>query len=75
MEYKRNFELSREYPLDDEFAIHVSAVKKQAKVFKSVLKLDKSFHVYIHGRNDLIEKGYDELKVKHFYKLYFDEES
>ncbi|MCW3109720.1 MAG: nucleoid-associated protein, partial [Segetibacter sp.] len=30
---------------------------------------------YIHGRNDLIEKGYDELTGKHYYKLYYDEEA
>jgi hypothetical protein len=75
MEYRKTFESSRQYQLDDEFAIHVSAVKKQAKVFKSVLKLDRNFHVYIHGRNDLIEKGWDEPSGKHFYKLYFEEES
>jgi hypothetical protein len=60
---------------EDEFDIHLSAVKKQSKVFKSVLKLDKNFHVYIHGRRDLIERGYDELSGKHFYKIYFEEES
>jgi len=59
----------------DSFAISPSAVKKQAKVFKTVLKLDKNFHVYIHGRRDLIEKGYDEMSGKHYYKLYFEEES
>ncbi|MES1226514.1 MAG: nucleoid-associated protein, partial [Bacteroidota bacterium] len=49
--------------------------KKQAKVFKSVLKLDKNFHIYIHGRRDLIEKGIDEITGKKFYKIYFEEES
>jgi len=50
-------------------------VQKQQKLFKSVLKLDKNFHVYIHGRRDLIERGYDEAVGKKFYKLYYDEES
>ncbi|MDB5191742.1 MAG: nucleoid-associated protein [Segetibacter sp.] len=75
MEYKKNFESSKNFAMDDEFDIHLSAVKKQAKTFKSILKLDKNFHVYIHGRRDLIEKGYDELTGKHYYKLYFEEES
>ncbi|MBX3257390.1 MAG: nucleoid-associated protein [Chitinophagaceae bacterium] len=74
MDYKRNFEASRNYEIEDEFDIHLSAVKKQQKVFKSVLKLDKNFHIYIHGRRDLIEKGVDEMTGKKFYKLYFDEE-
>ncbi len=61
-------------PLQDQFAIHNSAVKKQARVYKSVLKLDKNFHIYIHGNNELIEKGFDEEKNMNFYKVYFREE-
>ena len=57
------------------FKISKEMVKKQARIFKSVLKLDKNFHVYIHGNTNLIEKGYDEHVGKHFYKIYFDEES
>jgi hypothetical protein len=58
----------------DTFDISPQAVKKQERIFKSVLKLDKNFHVYIHGNTDLIEKGYDSRKGKSFYKIYFDEE-
>jgi hypothetical protein len=75
MDYKKNFETSRNFEIQDEFAIHVSAVKQQQRAFKTVLKLDKNFHVYIHGRRDLIEKGVDEMSGKKYYKLYFDEES
>lgn len=74
-EYKQTYQQSKELELQDDFDIHLSAVKKQERAYKSILKLDKNFHVYIHGRKDLIEKGYDEMKSKHFYKLYFDEES
>ncbi len=73
--YKQTYETARQVSIEDEFDIHLSAVKKQQRVFKSVLKLDKNFHVYIHGRRDLIEKGYDEFSGKHYYKLFFDEES
>lgn len=75
MAFKKNYETNRNFEIEDEFDINLSAVKKQAKVFKSVLKLDKNFHIYIHGRKDLIEKGYDELTGKHYYKIYFDEEA
>lgn len=74
-QYKQTYEVARQVNIEDEFDIHLSAVKKQERVFKSVLKLDKNFHVYIHGRRDMIEKGYDEITGKHFYKLYFDQES
>ncbi len=43
--------------------------------FKSVLKLDKNFHIYIHGDKELIEKGYDDAVGKKFYKIYYDEEA
>ncbi len=74
-QYKQQYEVARQVNIEDSFDIHLAAVKKQQRVFKSVLKLDKNFHVYIHGRKDLIEKGYDEMSGKHYYKLYFDEES
>lgn len=56
------------------FEISQQAVKRQAKIFKSVLKLDRNFHVYIHGNRELIERGEDENGRK-FYKLYYKEES
>ena len=74
MEYKKNFEAARNYEFEDNFDIHLSAVKKQQKQFKSVLKLDKNFHIYIHGRRDLIERGVDEITGRKFYKIYYDEE-
>jgi hypothetical protein len=55
------------------FEIAKAAVKKQARDFKSVLKLDKNFHIYIHGNRQLIEKGVDEDGRK-FYRIYFENE-
>lgn len=64
-----------EYELDipDEFKISETAVKKKSRVFKSVLKLDKNFHIYIHGDREKIEQGIDEQGRK-FYKIYYDQE-
>jgi hypothetical protein len=61
-------------PLEDKFDISNQAVKKESKVFKSVLKLDKNFHIYVHGRRDLIERGFDDEKGKKYYKVWFDNE-
>jgi nucleoid associated protein NdpA len=74
MKYKKNFEASKNFGMDDEFDIHLSAVKKQASAFKTVVKLDKNFHIYIHGRRDLIERGIDEMNGKKYYKIYYEEE-
>lgn len=68
-EYRQNNDVE----LGDSFGISVQAVKKQSKIFKSVLKLDKNFHVYIHGNKEMIEKGVDPDGRK-FYKLYFEDE-
>ncbi len=55
----------------DEFDVSQTAVKKNQKHMRSVVKLDKNFHVYIHARHDYIEKGYDEEKGLKYYKLYY----
>ena len=73
--YERTWPDRTEADIIDNFEISAQAVKKQVRVFKSVLKLDKNFHIYIHGNRQLIEKGFDEETNKHFYKIYFDQES
>ena len=59
--------------LNESFPISAPAVKKQARVFKSVLKLDKNFHIYIHGNKDMIEQGVEKDGRK-YYKIYFEKE-
>ena len=73
-DYKQAYFKSNEIVGFDEFDISDKAVKKAKKVFKSILKLDKNFHIYIHGRHDLIERGMDEEKGMNFYKVYFLQE-
>ncbi|MEJ6978852.1 nucleoid-associated protein [Pedobacter sp. P351] len=72
--FKQNYEKEFDTEIADSFDISSPAVKKQAKVFKSVLKLDKNFHIYIHGNKELIEKGFDDNKSMNYYKVYFKEE-
>jgi hypothetical protein len=73
--FKDQYAQARKVEWDESFDIDLNAVKKEGKVFKSVLKLDKNFHIYIHGRRDMIERGFDEEKGKHYYKVYFEQES
>jgi len=72
--FDESYKETNELELADSFEISSEAVKKQAKVFKSVLKLDKNFHIYIHGDKELIEQGVDKDGRK-YYKIYFDKES
>lgn len=73
-EYKQDYAAEQDVRLAEDFKISHAAIKNQSKVFKSVLKLDKNFHVYIHGNKDMIEKGVDEMGRK-FYKLFYNEEN
>jgi hypothetical protein len=73
--FKNQYEDEFDTKIADSFEISENAVKKQARVYKSVLKLDKNFHIYIHGNKDLIEKGFDDGKAMNYYKVYFKEEA
>ncbi len=71
--YKDNYAKEFELEVADNFDISENAVKKQARVFKSVIKLDKNFHIYVHGNRNLIEQGTDD-KGRKYYKIYYQEE-
>lgn len=73
--FVQQYQRENDFSFTEDFEISTSAVKKQSRVFKSVLKLDKNFHIYIHGDRNLIERGVDELTGKKFYKIYFEEEA
>jgi hypothetical protein len=73
-EFREEYARAYAVPLEDKFDISTQAVKKESKVFKSVLKLDKNFHIYVHGRRDLIERGFDDEKGKKYYKVWYDNE-
>jgi hypothetical protein len=73
--FGKNSMANKEIDAIDHFEISAPAVKATARIFKSVLKLDKNFHIYIHGGREQIEKGYDEVTGRHYYKLYFNSES
>ncbi len=72
--FKKSYEEEFDTTIADSFDISGAAVKKQARTYKSVLKLDKNFHIYIHGDKELIEKGFDDDKSMNYYKVYFKEE-
>lgn len=72
--YRQQFETDYESPFGEQFDISSGAVKKAQATYKSVLKLDKNFHIYVHGKREYIEKGYDDEKGMNYYKVYFKEE-
>jgi hypothetical protein len=69
--YEQEFETT----LTNGFDISSQAVKKQTSNYKTVLKLDKNFHVYIHGDRALLEQGFDDVKGKNYITLFYDKEA
>jgi len=70
--FKSDYEQDMQISISEDFPINNQAVKKQQRHFKSIIKLDKNFHIYIHGDRKMIETGQDD-KGK-FYRLYFEQE-
>lgn len=73
--YKEDFENEFDMPFQSNFDIATPAVKKMASSYKSVIKLDKNFHIYVHGKREYLENGYDEDKGMNYYKLFYENES
>lgn len=71
--YKGDYENQYEVQLESQFDISDAALKKQTRSYKSVIKLDKNFHIYIHGDRSMIEQGVDEEGRK-YYKIFYDVE-
>ena len=70
-----------DYALNDveEFDISKRAVKSARRKIKSNIKLDTNIQIHLDFYNpeysqDYLEKGYDEAKGMHYYKVYFNEE-
>lgn len=70
--FKSDYEQEMQVSVSEAFDINPSAVKKQTRGFKSIIKLDKNFSIYVHGDRKLIDQGQDENGK--YYKLYFEEE-
>ena len=70
--FKTDYEQDMQVSISEDFPISESAVKKQSRGFKSIIKLDKNFHIYIHGDRKMLEQGEDD-KGK-YYRLYYEDE-
>jgi hypothetical protein len=73
--YRKSFASENPFAVVDEFGISQKAVNSSKKIFKSILKLDKNFHVYIHGNRENIIKGFDQERGMNYYQLFYNSES
>ena len=74
-DYKQEFEEERNITPQSHFEVSPDALKKAKKYMRSIIKLDKNFHIYVHSRPEFIEKGFDQSRNMHFYKLFFESEN
>lgn len=74
-DFRQQYAEQNEFLTKDNFQIADNAVRKEKKNFKSVIKLDKNFSLYVHGNPNMLEKGFDDARGKFYYKLFFDEEA
>jgi hypothetical protein len=72
-DFSTSYQRERAVSIPQSFNLNETAVNKKKGVFKSVIKLDKNFSVYVHGDRTKIERGEDDNGRK-FYTLWFDEE-
>lgn len=73
--FRTEFQKEKEINIADEFPISNDVVKKQSKIFKSIIRLDDNFDIHIHGSNkQFIKKGFDKEAGLYYYQLYFKEE-
>lgn len=73
--YCNKFAEEYDVELPEEFDLSEQAVKKEAKGMKSVVKLDKNFHIYIHGDRARLRRGVDEETGLRYYQLLYETES
>ncbi len=72
-DFTTSYQRERAVSIPESFDLNEAAVNKKKGVFKSVIKLDKNFSLYVHGDRSKIERGEDENGRK-FYTLWYDEE-
>ncbi len=78
-DFKKEFEAENEIVLRNYFPISDRVVKKEKKAFKTEIVLDTNIKINIDvdapdAAAYYLERGYDEDKKMHYYKVFFNEE-
>ncbi|MCL2312934.1 MAG: nucleoid-associated protein [Firmicutes bacterium] len=74
LKFRQDYELEKELVTKDSFYIDEATLKKRAKKFKTIIKLDDNFDIVIKdGSDNMITHGTDKQGRK-YYKLFYQEE-
>ena len=78
--YKKEFEGEKNLIIRNQFDVAESVVNKEKKKFKTDIKLDTNIQIKLdidapEASSEYLERGYDEDKKMHFYKVFFNVEN
>ncbi len=79
-DYKKHFEELNNVLVRNQFAVSDIVLKKQKAKIKTEIKLDTNIQIKLDveapdASAEYLEKGFDDDKKMHYYKVYFNEES
>jgi hypothetical protein len=79
-DYKKHYEELNNVLVRNDFAVSPIVLKKQKAKIKTEIKLDTNIQIKLDveapdASAEYLEKGFDDEKKMHYYKVYFNEES
>jgi len=77
--FKEKFEKDNDIIFSETFEISKPVLSKQKKTIKNYIKLDTNIQIKLDPKNQesndkFIEKGFDDQKSMHYYKIFFNKE-
>lgn len=78
--YKKDFETRENIVIRNQFDVSELVLKKHKKQLKTEIKLDTNIQIKLDvdapdASAEYLERGYDEVKKMHFYKVFFNAEN
>ena len=79
-DYKKGYETDHSVIIRNQFDVSESVLKKQKQKIKTEIKLDTNIQIKLDvdapdASAEYLERGYDDVKKMHYYKVFFNEES
>jgi len=72
--HKGKYEKENDVEFSETFTINTPALKKEAKAFKSIIKLDDRFEIIIYKDNENLIRGKDPATGMNYYQILFKNE-
>ncbi len=78
-QFKRQYNKENNLELDEDFNVSINTLKKEKRKIKSQINLDTKIQIKLdisdgESVKENIEKGFDDERKMHYYKVYYNEE-